>query len=43
MDRRLLHLLLSSKMSLLAVADHLNTGDEKGEGWGKDIEQNPLN
>jgi len=38
MERRLLQLLVSSKISLLAIADHLNMGDEKGEGWGKDIE-----
>jgi hypothetical protein len=43
MERRLLRLLVSSKIPLLFVADYLNMGDEKGEGWGKGIERNPLN
>jgi hypothetical protein len=43
MERRLLQLLVSSKIPLLFVADYLNMRDEKGEGWGKGIERNPLN
>jgi len=39
----LLQLLMFPKISLLSIADYLYMEDEKGEGLGKDIEQNPLN
>ena len=43
MEKRFLQLLVSSKISLLPIADYQYMRDEKGKRWGKGVEQNPLN